>query len=443
MKRRGAKEYLTYFAPAVVLTLAGFAIAYQFIDPAPPRHITIATGQPIGAYYEMGKKYSNILARDGIKLEVKATLGSSENLKRIADGSGEVDVIFLQSGIASGKPIENLVSLGSIFYEPLWVLHRSEISVRHLSDLRGKKISAGIEGSGTKVLAQQLLALNGVTPGNSDFFQFKNIEAAEKLLAGEIDAAFFVAAFREHPGGALLRSSSVRLFNFRRADAYTTRFHFLFSLRLPEGSVYFEENMPEEDVNLIAPVAQLVVRKDFHPALIDLLLQAVEEAGSPAGIFEKQGEFPSRKYVDLPLSDDAKRYYNSGPPFLQQFLPFWLATFLSRMKIMLLPLVALLYPLTKVLPPVYRWRMRSRIYRWYDQLMEIDSEILQGNIGRQKDEYLGRLDEIEQQVSQVAVPRGYSRELYDMRVHIELMRQKLAAAETDGNRAPSGDIERL
>ena len=441
MKKRGAKEYFIYFAPAIVLTLAGFAIAYQFVEPAPPRHITIATGQPTGAYYEMGQKYSNILARDGIELEVKATLGSSENLELIADRSREVDVAFLQSGLGSEKPIENLVSLGSLYYEPLWVFHRSEISVRHLSDFRGKRISAGIEGSGTKVLSQQLLSLNGVTQGNSRFFQFSNKEAAEKLLAGEVDAAFFVVAFREHAARALLRSSSARLFNFRRSDAYTTRFHFLSSLRLPEGSVYFEENIPGEDVHLIATVAQLVVRKDFHPALIDLLLQAAEEAGSPAGIFEKQGEFPSRKHVDLPLSDDAKRYYNSGPPFLQQFLPFWLATFLSRMKIMLLPLVALLYPLTKLLPPVYRWRMRSRIYRWYDQLMEIDSEILQGNIGGQKDEYVDRLDEIEQQVSQVSVPRGYFRELYDMRVHLELMRQKLAAAETDGNRTSPDDRE--
>lgn len=441
MKTRDAKEYLTYFAPAIVLTLAGLAIAYQFVDPAPPRHITIATGQPTGAYYEMGQKYSNILARDGITLEVRATLGSSENLKLIADRSGEVDVVFLQSGLLGGKPIENLVSLGSLYYEPLWVFHRSEISVRHLSDLRGKRISAGIEGSGTRVLSQQLLALNGVTQENSLFFQFSNKEAADKLLAGEIDAAFFVVAFREHAGRALLRSSNVRLFNFRRAEAYTTRFHFLSSPRLPEGSVYFEENIPGDDVHLIAPVAQLGVRKDFHPALIDLLLQAAEEAGTPAGIFEKQGEFPSPKFVDLPLSDDAKRYYKSGPPFLQQFLPFWLATFLSRMKIMLLPLVALLYPLIKLLPPVYRWRMRSRIYRWYDQLMEIDLEILRGNLRGQKDKYMVRLEEIEQQVSQVSVPRGYFRELYDMRVHIELMRQKLAVAEPDANRTSPTDRE--
>jgi uncharacterized protein len=435
MKRRAPKEYVRYFTLALFVTLAGFVIAYLFVEPAPPRHITIATGQRTGAYYEMGQQYSRILARYGITLDVKPTSGSVENLKLIADKNSGIDVIFKQSGVGGDNLPDNLVSLGSLFYEPIWVFHRSELPVRHLSDLKGKKISVGIEGSGTRELSLQLLALNGVTRENSRFFQLNNKEAHDKLLSGEIDAAFFIVAYREHAGRQVLHSPAVKLLNMRRADAYTTRFHFLSSLILPEGAAYFEENIPDKDTQLLASLAHLVVRKDFHPALIDLMLMAAGQASFQGGLFEKPDEFPSPKYVDLPLSEDARRYYEEGMPFLQQYLPFWIANFLSRMKIMLVPLVALLFPIIKLLPPVYQWRMRSRIFRWYDLLMEIDLQILRGDCVDRKTDCLSSLDVIEKQVAQVSVPRGFHRELYDMRVHIELLREKLVSAAMDANQS--------
>lgn len=431
MRGHTPKDYLTYFAPAIVLTLAGFVIAYQFVDPAPPRHITIATGQPTGAYYKMGQKYSQILAQDGITLAVKTTTGSVENLKRLVDLTSDVDVIFMQGGIGSMNFNGDLVSLGSIYYEPLWVFHRSNLTIRQLADLKGKKFSIGLEGSGSKVLAEQMLLLNNVRKDNSQFYYLSNEAATKKLLAGEIDAAFFVIAYQEQAVRELYKSPDVQLLSFQRAPAYTSHFHFLSKLTLPEGAVDFVENIPRENIALLSPTAQIIVRNDFHPALIDLLLSAVKEVGTPADLFTKPGEFPSPSYVDFPLSSDAERFYTSGPPFLRRYLPFWIANFLIRMKIMLLPLLALLFPFFKLLPPFYRWKVRSRIFRWYDQLMEIDYQILHGYASERKIEYLSQLDVIEQKVSKISVPRGYSRELYDMRIHIEMLREKLIGAGED------------
>jgi TRAP transporter TAXI family solute receptor len=428
LKKRTFKDYLKYFTPAIVITFIGFLIAYQFVQPAPPRHITIATGQPGGGYYKLGQEYSRILARDKVFLTVKKTNGSVENLRLLTDKNIGVDVIFMQGGVGTMALSKDMVSLGSVYYEPLWVFYRADLPIRHLTDMRGMKIAVGLEGSGTKVLSLKLLAFNGVTPENSRFLYLGLVESVEKLLAGDIDAIFFVVATRDKNIAKLLYAPSVKMLSFRRGEAYTQRLHYLSLLKVPEGAFDFANNIPKEDIYLLAPTAQLVTRKDFHPALIDLLLNAAVEMGSPIKVFEKPGEFPSPRNLDFPLSDAAAQFYKHGSPFLQQYFPFWVANFLIRMKIMLLPLLGLLLPLIRYLPPFYTWRMRSRIFRWYDVLMDIDYEMLHGDIIERKDEFMSRLNEVELHVSEISVPRGYSRELYDMRIHIEMLRRKLLEA---------------
>jgi hypothetical protein len=238
-----------------------------------------------------------------------------------------------------------------------------------------------------------------------------------------------VIAYRKDTRPELLYAPDVKLMNFQLGEAYTRRLHFLSLLKLPEGTFDFAKRVPDKDIYLLAPTAQLVVRTDFHPALVDLLIQASQEVGTPAGVFERQGDFPSPKYIDFPLSKDAKRFYENGPPILQRFLPFWMANLLYRMKIMLLPLIVLLFPLLKLLPPFYQWRVRYRIYSWYKELMRIDAEILNRSPHQPTDQFTFQLDTIEKQVSQISVPLGFSRELYDMRVHIQLLRERLL---TDG-----------
>jgi len=423
-----AKERLKIFGPATVIAIVGFLVAYQFVAPAPPRKIIIGTGSPKGAYFAFGKKYSELFAKEGISLEVKITAGSAENLKLLEADSDSVDIAFVQGGMSAFAKTEKLVSLGSLYFEPLWIFHQKDLTLNRLSDLKGLRVAVGEEGSGTKVLAMQLLVVNGITAKNTQLLSYDSVQAVERLLKGKIDVAFFVTTHRSPYLLSLRKSKSITLMGLQRAEAYALRYHYLNVLKLPEGVIDFQDNIPSHDITLVAPTTQLVARSDLHPALIDLFLQSAEKIHKSGGGFESRGEFPAPKYLDYELSEDAKRFYRSGPLFLQRYLPFWVATFLSRMKIMLLPLVALLYPLFKLMPPIYRWRMRSRIYRWYSELEAVDLGMNKENLTASFDEYLLMLDKLEEKVSNISVPLAFSRELYSLRVHIDMLRDKIYKA---------------
>jgi len=423
-----AKEKLKIFGPATVIAIVGFLVAYQFVAPAPPRKISIGTGSPKGAYFAFGKKYSELFAKEGISLEVKITAGSAENLKLIEADSDGVDIAFIQGGMGTLAKTENLVSLGSLYFEPLWIFHLKDLTLNRLSDLKGLRIAVGEEGSGTKVLAMQLLELNGINAKNTQLLSYDSVQAVERLLNGDIDVAFFVTTHRSSYLVRLLKSKSIKLMGLERAEAYALRYHYLHVLKLPEGVIDFQNNIPSHDLTLVAPTTQLVARSDLHPALIDLFLQSAEKIHKSGGGFESQGEFPAPQYLDYELSEDAKRFYRSGPLFLQRYLPFWVATFLSRIKIMLLPLVALLFPLFKLMPPIYRWRMRSRIYRWYSELETVAPEMRKKDLTENLEEYLTLLDKLEEKVSNISVPLSYSIELYSLRLHIDMLRNKLYKA---------------
>jgi TRAP transporter TAXI family solute receptor len=422
------KEKAKIFGPAVVIAIVGFLVAYQFVTPAPPRHIVIGTGSPKGAYYAFGKKYSELFAKEGISLEVKITTGSAENLKLLEADSDGVDIAFIQGGMGALAKTEKLVSLGSLYFEPLWIFHQKDLTLNLLSDLKGLRVAVGEEGSGTKVLTMQLLGLNGITSKNTRLLSHDSVQTVEKLLRGEIDVAFFVTTHRSPYLHQLRKSKSITLMGLQRAEAYALRYHYLHVLKLPEGVIDFQANVPPRDLNLVAPSTQLVARSDLHPALIELFLQTAKEVHESGGGFERRGEFPAPKYLDFELSKEAKRFYQSGPPFLQRYLPFWVANFLNRMKIMLLPLVALLYPLFKLMQPIYRWQMRSRIYRWYSELESVDLEINKEGLTVNLDEYFLMLDNLENKVSNISVPHAYSEELYNLRLHIDMLRNQLYKA---------------
>ncbi len=420
-------------SPGAIITIVGFLIAYQFVAPAPPDHITMATGSAGGAYYAFGKAYSKKLRQYGITLEVKNTAGSVENLQLLEKDDGGADVAFVQGGIHLATPSDNFISLGSLYYEPLWIFHSASPGINQLSELRGKRLAVGRQGSGTKVLALQLLKLNGVSEQNTKLLSQGGQKAADMLIQGDIDAAFFVTAHHSAVTQQLLHSKNIKLMNLSRAAAYAARLHYLSILNLPAGAINFVENIPSASTTLLAPTTQLVARTFIHPALVDLLLQAATEIHQAGGLFEKTGEFPAPKYLDFELSEEAKRFYKSGPPFLQRYLPFWVATFIDRTKVMLVPLVALLFPLFKLMPLVYRWRFRSKIYRWYRKLSEVDPEFHKEDLAIHLDENLAKLNGIEAQVCQTSVPLSFSNELYHLRLHIEMLRNKLIQAASDAN----------
>jgi TRAP-type uncharacterized transport system substrate-binding protein len=421
----GLKEKLIILCPAVVIAILAFLVAYYFVDPFPPRRISIGCGPPEGANFIYAQAYQEILSKEGIALDLRNTAGSAENLKLLGAASGGVDIAFVQGSLKSLVPKTDLVSLGSLFFEPLWIFHSNGLALRRIPDLKGLRLAVGEEGSGTKILTMRLLELNGVNSHNTRILSYGYQKAADMLLNGEVDVAFFVSTHRAAHVIKLIDSKLVKLMGFERAEAYALLYHFLYVLKVPEGVIDFEANIPARDLTLVAPTTQLVARPDLHPALINLLLEAAEIVLESGGDFEREGEFPAPKYLDFKLSPEAERFYKSGPPFLQRYLPFWVAILVSRITILLLPLVAVILPLFKLMPLIYRWRMRSRIYRWYSKLRAFDPERHKEEATERLQEYLAGLDGIEEKVSNISVPLSFSEELYHLRMHIDLLRGKL------------------
>jgi len=421
---------------AAVVTVLGFVLAYQYVDPAPPEHISIGTGGSHGAYYQFAQQYAERLAVDGVTLVVRETAGSAQNLGLLqtAGGAG-VDVSFVQGGMTGREPPPGLVSLAALYFEPLWVFYRDALPVETLGDLAGRRLALGPVGSGTRVLAEQLLVANGVEATDTALLSAGGMEAAGALERGEVDAVFVVAGQRSAVVQRLLEAAHVLPLSFARADAYTGHFRFLSKLVLPRGAVDLARNLPAQDVVLLAPTANLVARSDLHPALVDLLLQVTHAVHGRGGVFEDPGEFPSARHVELPLSPEAQRYFRSGPPLLRRYLPFWAATWVERLKVMLVPFVALLIPLLRFTPPVYRWRVRSRIYRWYRLLLELETRLDHDRDPAAIDRYRRELDLLEQDVSRVTVPLSYADELYDLRFHIGLVRERVQRAAKVGTAA--------
>jgi TRAP transporter TAXI family solute receptor len=425
LRKLDTREKIKIFGPTALVLIFGFILAYQFVAPAPPQSLTIGTGSPEGAYSEYAKSYQKLLAEDGVELKLRNTAGSAENLSLLETTTGGVDIAFVQSGLKHLSKTGNLKALGSLFFEPLWIFHQNGIELKRLSDLKGLRIAVGEEGSGTKILAKQLLDLNGVSSENARLLSVGSQKAVDMLLKGMLDVAIFVSTHRASYVLQLLESRSVQLIGLERAEAYALRYHYLYVLKLPEGVLDFVANIPAHDLTLVAPTTQLVARSDLHPALIDLLLQAAKKIHHRGGGFEREGAFPSPKYLDFGLSEDAERFYQHGSPFLQRYLPFWVATFLTRMKIMLVPLIVLLFPFFKIMPLAYRWRMRSKIYRWYSKLEAVDPKINKDNLPEHVDDFISELDLIEEQVSNISVPLPYSEELYALRLYIGMLRDEL------------------
>jgi len=409
----------------------GFAVAYQFVQPAPPSRIVITTGGEGGAYYQFAQRYAALLARDGVTLEVKASAGSLENLERLK--ADEAQIAFVQGGVIAPRDEDQqddsgLLSLGSMFYEPVWVFYRGDKVVTRLTELQGKRIAIGQEGSGLRQLAEQLLAANDIHSGEH-LVPLAGLKAAEELQQGRIDAAFIIAAEKAPVVQVLLHSPGVKVMSFAQAAAYQRRFPFLTKLTFPHGVADLVRDFPPDDIKVLAPTANLIVRDDLHPALQTLLLQAASEVHGKSGFFQDAGEFPSYKDQMLPLSPEAARYFKSGSPFLQRYLPFWLAVLIDRLIVLLVPIVALLIPLLKVAPAIYTWRVRSKVFRIYGELRFLEDDLKHRFEEARLANYRSRLDAIDEEASQLRVPLGFTDLVYTLREHVNLVRNILDKRE--------------
>lgn len=425
--------------PGVLIILAAFWIASRYIRPAPPDTFVMSTGAPGGAYHLFAERYREILARDGVTIELKPSAGSMDNLARLRDPSAGVDAAFVQSGTADPKRDSTLHSLGSIYYEPLWIFYRGTTELTLINHLKGKRIAVGADGSGTKVLALQLLKAVGLDEPSVTILPHGGNAAADGLAAGKIDAAFVVGAPDAPVVQRLIRAEGVRLLSIANAEAFNRRYPHLSALTLPRGVIDLAAQIPQRDVTLLAATATLVVREDFHPALAFLMLHAAAEIHSGSGILQKHKEFPAARESEFQLNDQAQRYYQSGPPLLRRYLPFWLANLIERMLVLLVPLFAVLVPAFKVLPALIEWRVKSRVFRWYGEIKFLEDELARDPDHEGMQQMLVRLDDIEQGVSGTSVPMSYSDYAYNLRTHIGVVRARIHRLLNPVNSAPAPD----
>ena len=418
------RDLLIALTPIFAILVAAIAIGVYFIKPAPPAKLVMASGQREGRYGYYAKQYKEFFARNGVKLEIHPSTGAVQNVALLMDENSGVDVAFVQGGTGFGANAPDLVSLGSLYYEPLWVFYRGA-PITDLDGLRGKKIAIGADESGTRALSLQLLAMNGTVLPPTQLLALGGKDAEEQLTSGKIDALMVVAPADSGSVTRLTAAPGIHLLSFERAEAYTRLFPYLNKLILPRGVFDLATNVPAKDVILIAPTANLIARDSLHPALAYLLMRAATEIHRGAGALDREGEFPSPRDTGFPLSEEAQRFYKSGPPLLQRYLPFWAANLVDRLWVVLLPILAISVPLVKLVPPLYRWRVRSRIYRWYARLKEIELQLDDKPDTVKLEEMLERLEKIEGAVNGIPTPLAYSDNLYSFRSHIDLVRQRV------------------
>lgn len=419
--------------PFLLLSLILLGGAFWFINPAPPKQITIATGPENGDYYALAKRYQAMLAKHGIRADLRITQGSRENLALLLDPAAKVDIAFLRSGTTVGEDLktEDLTSIGSLFFEPVWLFYREALALKSIGDLKGLRVELGAPGNGSAKITEALIRENGLSRSDLKPAQNDTTQAVIGLLDGQIDALVMVSAPESQMVQMLLRTPGIKLMAFPQALAYSRKLPNLAAVALPRGMVDVAADLPPEDIPLVAPTATLVHNSHAHPATVDLLIQAAHAIHTEASWFADERKFPSLLDTELPISKEAARYYQSGPPLMQRYLPFWLANFVDRMWVVLLSLGALLIPLSRILPPIYTWRIRSRIYRWYGQLRDVEKQTQRPKTERSTrldQDMFERLDEIEDKVNNLNVPLSHADEVYHLRSHIAMVRTKLRAS---------------
>jgi len=425
------KDFLKVYLPVALLIAAGFYVTWQFVAPAPPRHLRLAAGAPGGAYAEFAKRYQAALAENGITVDIVDTVGSIENLALLGTPGSGVDIGFEQGGTGDPAKQPDLRSIASLYYEPIWLFVRGPAPER-LSALRGKRIAIGVEGSGTRALALMLLAASGIDGTNSSFVALGGKDSTAALKAGRIDALINVGAARDPNVNDLMATPGINLVDFMQADAYSRTFRFLSVVTLPRGLINLDKDIPSHDYHLLAPAAALVARESLHPALVDLFVQAAVKIHSQGQDFERPGEFPSDLHLDFPQSSEAARVLTNGPTFLRRYLPFWAAVLVERTWILILPLLTLTIPLLRIAPPTYRWQVQRKILKRYRVLHAIELKARGTADSGQREVLLEQIGKLQADAEHLALPLAYSSDLYQLRQDIEFVRRIVAGPAPAG-----------
>jgi len=437
---RGAwREWLLGTGAFVLLGVLLLWLAYRWLDPQPPREVVLATGPERSAYERFGERYAELLRAHGITVRLRPTQGAAENLALLGQPGAGVDLAFVLAGTeAVAAPAEGQdtgpVSLGNLAHEPVWLFYREAAARQRLkrptldslAQLAGWRLNVGEPGSGVPRLVERLLALNGLAPEALQLQQSALTPAVVALLDGRLDALVIVSAPEASMVQMLLQTPGIRLLDLAQAEAYARRLPFLRAVTLPRGVVDLARDLPPQDMRLVASTATLLARPGLHPALAQLFVQTAQQVHGAPGWFQRKGEFPNAVDAERPVAEEALRFYRQGVPWLQRYLPFWLANLAERMWLALLAIIAVLLPLSRVLPPLLDWRVRSRVFRWYGRLRTLEEAARQD--GADAAALRRELDEIEQAASRVRLPLSHADALYALKAHIQLVRQRLASS---------------
>ncbi|HTT10863.1 MAG TPA: TAXI family TRAP transporter solute-binding subunit [Burkholderiaceae bacterium] len=451
------RDLLVTSAPFIVIAVVLLALAYVWLKPNPPRHVVLATGPDQGAYAEFGKRYAAELKRYGIEVKLRSTGGATENLRLLKDPKEDVDLAFVQGGASEALHASDeqndgieLQSLGGLFYEPVWIFYREDAArkvlgpgkrglepapvLTELSQFKTLRINAGARGSGTGNLMRKVLYANGIDRDTLNLSRLEPTPAVVALLEGEVDAVMFVSAPESPLIQMLLMTPGIRLFDFVQNEAYARRFAFLTALTLPRGVVDLAKDVPPTDVHLVAATSTLVTRSTTHPAILQLFVQTAQRVHGGTGWFARAGQFPVGQDPERPLASEAARFYRNGAPVLQRYLPFGIANLIDRMWVALVSIIAVLIPLSRLVPPIYQFRIRSRVFRWYGRLRRIEEAAAAGSVAPVK--LIEELDEIETRVERVTVPLSHADELYALRGHIDMVRDRLRTSARNTSEIP-------
>ena len=413
----------------IVLAIAAVVAILLFMDSATPNTITIASGPKGSSFEKTADKYKNILAKEGVNLIIVPSEGSLDNLKKLTNPKEKVDVGFVLGGEVNGANIDHLFSLGSINYQPLLIFYRGKTK-SFISDFKGLHLDIGEEGSGARLLAQTLMKVNGFEP-NDGTVLVGHIQGdyVKALLEKRVDAIFVMGdSTSSEMMRELLHSADIHLFSFTQAEAYARRNNNLNKMDIPKGALDFGKDIPAEDTYLIGPTEELIARDNLHPALSDMLLEAAREVHGTPGLFKKRGEFPVAQEHEFPISPDATRYYTTGKSYLYRTFPFGIASIIARVLAVIVPLGLILIPAIKLVPTIYRWRMETRVNKWYRALLNLEREAFKQSIDESKREELVRhLNHIEHSVSKIVVPAKFGNLLYGLREHIDFVRGRLTS----------------
>jgi len=429
----------------VVPVVAGLIGAvFYFVAPPPPMSAVMASGAEGGGYRLFAERLREELAKEGFELELVPSKGSQDNLQRLLDDSSPVQIALVQSGMERQLATEEeqrLQSLGGIYQEPLWLFHRSEVKLDRIANLLPLNLAIGGDGSGTQAASAAILAANGINPADypASWQASGGRKTAAALMAGELDAAFFIGPAENALVQQLAAHPDLQLAHFRRAADYEARLPFFNRVIVGEGLLDLARNSPAQDTQVLAPVATLVVNPRFHPGLVPLFLDASREVMKNGTLLDAAGAFPSPEPRTFELSADAEHFYNNGLPLLQRYLPFRIASLADRYIILLIPLLVVLVPLLKAVGPLYRWRIRARIYRWYKHLREIDQQLDAGTLPERLDAEVERLEQLEDELAKVNVPLSYSNELYELHVHLRYVIERLHTLQ-QRRATPAGSV---